>query len=297
MKRLIPLLLTLFPLAAGAFPEQAGNAAFWKAMDWDHPATTPVWQDRNWVNYIGVPAPGETRQRIQDVRLADVDLLAILARSGTSSRQPDQLQLLTQAADRRRDQCPALTRWAKSRFGAPAATSDAGYTLNAESGKGMVQSDLSYQWDIGTTRLTLLCQTREIPTQPGKPLVESFSRLTFGSLAATPELKPLVSASCTRNEHAAGASEPGKSLDRMGFVIDENKRLIRRPDKVPLKASDVRIDRDSVSFSLERDTASNDYRLDRNTGLLTGTLRLAGIPMIRISGHCQLKPLTGAASP
>lgn len=292
MKRLIPLFALLpLTLAGAALPDHLGDIAQWKTLDWDHPGTSALWQEKNWVNYIGAPAPGENRQRIQDLRIADVDVFAILARTG-AARQPDQLQLLTHANDRRRNQCQALSRWAKARFGVPGLVVDGGYTLTADSNKSTIL-DLNAQWELGTTRLTLLCQARETA---GKTVSEAFSRLVFSSAASTPPLKPLLTVTCTRNEQA-GASEPARSLERMAFIVDENRLLIRRPDKAPLKASEVRIENDSVTFSLEKDTASNDYRLDRSSGRLTGTLRLAGIPMIRISGHCQMKPLPSPVLP
>ncbi|WP_028536278.1 hypothetical protein [Paludibacterium yongneupense] len=271
----VPLLTQAATLA-----DRLGDAGMWRAMDWAHASASPVWNEHSWVDYLGEQPGNEHRSRIQRVMLAGGEWHAILSQQGPEAR----LTLYTTQDDATRNQCHALYQWGLQHFGAPARTTDASYRLAGRP----LHIDKHVQWDLGQTRVTEDCQG-----QQENRFQFVIATLHFDSGRAPSELQALQSWRCSRQLRTAG-SHAAHPLNEMSVIVDAGANTLRRSDNVPIRTRNLTLVGDPIRFSLQQGDTVNDYRIEKTTGALEGTLWQHGAQQAEVSGQCHQQSVTPA---
>jgi hypothetical protein len=304
MKCVRTLLCLLLSSCAGlafgsgrTFSDTIGDSHFWQTLDWSQAQDSPVWQDRDWVSYVGKQSDAETREKIQDFRLNGAEWQATLSQTPHKLATPFQLTIYTPAENTQQDQCDALYHWAINHFGPPHISEDGSYRLPA-SGQSPEHRyiDRRYQWDLGTTRVTQEC-TGQLTITNGvadSAHLYAASSMRFTQKEASPSLHPLILAKCTRALRLTDSRDIPLKMSDITFVIDENTGSIRRPDLVPIRVRNVLVSSDQVQFSLALDKSNNDYQIERPSGILNANMSISGIQAGTVSGQCSLVPMLTA---
>jgi hypothetical protein len=283
---------------AQSLVEQLGDASTWKSFDWSAPSASAIWQDHNWVDYLGKQSATENRQKIQAFLLDRVEWQAILETRQDGNAQPWQLTIYTPAVDTQTDHCDSLYAWASHHFGQPRIAVDGSYRIPATAGvPEHSYTDRHYQWDIGTTRVTQACIGQSSLKEGEETHPYAVSTLRFTAHEATGEVHPLINAHCTRSLRLSDSSDIPLKMSDITFIIDANNGSIRRPDLVPIRVRNVAVASDQVRFSIAIDKSTNDYRIDLPSGQLSATMLVSGIRAGEVSGQCDMSAVLTAPPP
>jgi hypothetical protein len=265
---------------AASLADRLGDASQWRSLDWTHAGASPAWNDRAWVDYLGPQPANEHRSRIQSLLLAGGEWHAIVSQQGSQPR----LTLYTTQEDAARNQCHALYQWAQQHFGAPARLVDASYRLSGHP----QHIDKHAQWEVGATRITEDCQGQQ---ENRSQFV--IATLRFEARAAQNELAALQAWRCSRQLRAAGGHGP-RALNDMTFIVDASGNSLRRADNVPIRTRSQALTADPIRFSLQQGDTVNDYRIEKASGVLEGSLWQRGAQQAEVSGQCRAQSVTPA---
>lgn len=301
MKKIFCLLFTGLAICGGpasaarTLPDMLGDRDLWQSFDWNNAPASPIWQDRNWYDYLGRQSGTENRQKIQAFNLNGAEWQATLETRQANQASPWQLTIYTPAADTQTDHCDQLYAWAVRHFGAPRIAVDGSYRIPASPGAAEHgYTDRHYQWDLGKTRVTQACIGQSALKQDGESRPYAVSALRFAARETVADIHPLVSVRCNRALRLNDSRDIPLKMSDITFVIDENNGSIRRPDLVPIRVRNVAVASDQVRFSIAIDKSTNDYRIDLPSGELNATMSIAGIRAGLVSGQCSLSPVLTA---
>jgi hypothetical protein len=281
--------------ATRSLPELIGEADYWQQLDWGTAPASAVWQDHNWVNYLGKQTSAETREKIQAFRLNGIEWQATLSRLTASKGSPYLLTIYTPADDIAKDRCDTLYNWAAQHFGPPQITMDGSYRLPASGQTAEHRTiDRHYQWTRGNTRITQECVGQFSISNTANPPGYAASFLRFTQRDQSPELHPLINARCSRTLHLSGSNNIPLRMSDFVFVLDENNGTIRRVDLVPLSVKNAVVASNLIRFSITLDKSNNEYTIERPSGRLIASMTISGIEAASVEGQCSLTPILTA---
>jgi hypothetical protein len=282
--------------ATHGLPDQIGDASYWQQLDWNTAPASSIWQDRNWVSYLGKQTSAETREKIQAFRLGGSEWQATLSRQKTGKTTPYLLTIYTPADEMSKDRCDSLYHWATQHYGQPQTSMDGSYRLPASGLSPEHRTiDRHYQWTLGTTRITQECVGQLSDNTANSPATGyAASFLRFTPRDNTPELHPLISAKCSRTLHLNDANDIPLRMSDFIFVMDENNGTIRRSDLVPLSVKNAAVASNLLRFSITLDKSNNDYSIERPSGRLSAIMSISGIQAASVEGQCNLTPILTA---
>ena len=277
--------------AAPELSELVGQPAFWQDFDWQHANNSSLWKNQRWINYLGSQPADSTRDKIQELMLDKLEWQAIIEHTEKPQRSPYQLTIYTPVTETDKDSCDILLAWASQHFGAPQLGIQGSYRLQSAA-PSQQTIDRRYQWTLGNTRITEICNgriSRGLRDTPAQIWAES--ALRFAAADRTAALTPLLQASCSRVMHSIDNQGTTRALATMTFIIDRDHQLIRRNDLVPLKVDHLDINQLEARFDLVQGNATNRYRIDLNTGQLQAEIGITGIPVALVNGQCKMETL------
>lgn len=280
------MLLTGIPHIAGAASpaDMYLDADFWQRMEWQEAPSSALWQQEGWA-----PFEGQQAERLVFTQERSLNLLGqeFTARLGYDRSAVSYEYISALYAEVSRSQCEPQSQALVERFGEPIAH-DGTVALPIAENTFMRIIALSYQWDIGDTRLTATCfgfvnQHREVETEDGK-----FTwSMRYTHRSVTEKIAPKFGLTCTRTLTYA-VSGDSRQVSDLVLWIDLYRSRVLGIDLVVLSDEDSLIaTTGDIRFSMTRKGLLTDYTINRVTGALTATISEEDQRVGTLMGKCE----------
>ena len=291
MKRIIfACLAALVTTGAASDPmsDLIGSKTYWQAMNWEKAEQSKIWTMDGWRPFEGKQDSDKTFTKERSIEIDGKQLKASLIVHHIPNRR-NVLSISITSMELLANECNEIRNWLDNKYGQAKLIVDASYKFDLEvKGNTVEQVDKNSQWDLGSTRVTLLCFGFTYPRaeERGEEKNTILVILAFGSKETERSLKPLFALRCTQQLKFVGLPGPPNTLDDVVFVIDENKKRVLYPNKSPL-SGEHRLTEDAIEVKMKNGENAVEYFIDRITGAFKGRSRYPNGTGVDVSGRCD----------
>jgi hypothetical protein len=267
---ILAFLVTPAPTAHAAGTEYpvAGELSRTEIMqiNWQHPEASALWKQ------LGLPTQASVKD--QPVTLYGQTFNAVWGGGVLHLESKDQ------------PTCEGILPKMKTQFGKP-IEDDGSIVIPLSETQNMKMLFLMYQWDVGHTRLGLMCAgNASTPALPDSPDKASWSFAIAPIEGGLKTIVPRFALRCTRTvSYTDGTTHSASDL---AIWVDPTMQHITNPDQSVIADNGSVVTTDSrISFTVTREKIKSDYAIDRYTGALTAAITQDNRTAGRISGNCE----------
>lgn len=184
------------------------------------------------------------------------------------------------------NECVTLVKQVALRFGEP-AVNDGSFLLAKFSETNYVRVHrMSYQWDLGSTRVNSVCFGSVTPTSSGDKDRGFLLSILFSHQSRLPKLVPQFSLQCTREVDFNDGAAP-REMDDLLMNVNLYAQHITSAGEEIISRGLVSGD-ESIEFSLDgTEGFVTAYKINRMTGRLRGEVSKDGQFAAYIRGSCE----------
>lgn len=260
------------------------NKNYWEKMNWQQAEMSGLWLARGWLPFEGAQPETFTFSQERKIQLFGKEISAKLGYN--NARMDNKFFSMLYGAASKND-CNRLAKELTLIFGQPIFNDGTFFVLYFSEKNFMKIGSLSYQWDIGDTRIKAGCFGSETPDTETQLDKQDFQwTMKYAHRSEIEKLVPKFVLRCTRKFQFNDGSV--QEVPDMVIWVDTGGKRVTNAGSLPVSDPDSFQATDlEIKFKM---TAKNKmvtaYTLDRVTGSLSATVTDSTVGA-RITGKCE----------
>jgi hypothetical protein len=260
--------------------------SYWEKMQWNQAESSKLWTLNGWQPFDGKQDDKNTFVKTREITLFGKDFKSQLAFENNKPQFQHFISLFADGVSR--NDCERIAKEFTSRFGQP-RFSDGTIAFYFSDNNYVKLVNLSYQWDIGSTRINSTCMGSVRTEEDVNVNVPKLTWVTsYSHKSKTALLVPNFLLRCSRQFIFLSGSRGSSDAGELIMWVDTNNSLIKNIDHSSISDQKTFFANDNeIKFKITRKDTISDYTINRITGSLSANVMQGSNDIAKITGKCE----------